>query len=87
MPNPQPVEPGEPVPPVNEMPKTTTPARMTRGTVQIGLPSAVIAVLALFNVIHWNTEQTTAVLALSYQAIMVLMNVTTWGRKIFAPDA
>lgn len=69
------------------MPPSTAGARIQRGTFQIALPGAVITVLALFDVIGWNAEQTTAVLALSYQAIQMVMNLTPWGRRVFAPDA
>lgn len=68
-----------------EMPPATTGNRISRGTLQIGLPGSVITLLAVFDVIDWTEIQTTAVLAVSYQLIQMVMNLTPWGRRIFAP--
>lgn len=68
------------------MPAQKSRARIARSTTQVGLPSLVIGVLAAFDVIDWTTEQTTAVVALATFVIAVIMNVTSWGRKVFAPD-
>lgn len=69
-----------------EMPASSSGNRITRGTFQIGLPGSIITLLAVFDVINWDELQTTAVLAVSYQIIQMTMNLTTWGRKIFAPE-
>lgn len=78
--------PPAPAPPP-EMPPQNTGNRLARGTAQMGLPAAVITLLSVFDVISWNELQTTAVLAASFEAIQVLMNVTSWGRRIFAPPS
>ena len=68
------------------MPEEKSGARVARSGTQVGLPSLVIGVLAAFDVIDWSPEQTAAVIALATFLISVIMNLTTWGRKIFAPD-
>jgi hypothetical protein len=48
--------------------------RVLRTAIQVGLPGALIAMLAAFAIIDWTTEQTAAVMA-------VLTIAASWGQN------
>jgi len=56
-------------------PKRDVAQRTTRSAVQSAGPASIIALLAVFNVIHWTVEQTAAVMAVAVPAVSFVQNL------------